>query len=83
MSPALAALWGAVVTAARAGTLRQSITDGIALATWALSNPDEFAVLVGIAKSFGFGAESPLSGGSAAVESPAMEHADGSHMGGS
>ena len=83
MSPALAALWSATVNAARAGTLRQSISDGIALATWAFAHPDEFSVLVGFARSLGFGADALASGGSAAVESPEMERADGSHMGGS
>ena len=83
MMSAVAALWRALVAAAAAGTLAKTISDGIALATWALAHPDEFAVLVGFARSLGFGADVVASGGSAAVESPEMERADGSHMGGS
>lgn len=81
MRPA-AALWRALAAAAAAGTLGSTISNGIALASWALAPPDEFAVLVGVARSLGFGADALASGGSTAVESPVMERADGTHMGG-
>lgn len=75
MASAVAALWSATVKAAAAGTLSRTISDGIALATWALGHPDEFAVLVGFARSLGYGADGIAAGGAAAVESPAMVNA--------